>query len=189
VAGFFRKLFGGRATPRPSRAADNLNANPLAIASLDGVSPDDLSGKAHAAGERGIEREFARFRESFCFRPGENLVSHIEARRMAGLRDWLDWRSPEPEPKAFVRLALAMSDHGLHIWDQAGIDLYLHGRWDIGGGCTDESFEALTALAGVLGKPIKLFYKESAESEEYMVCPFKPAPDAEPGAAADRGRT
>jgi hypothetical protein len=175
VTGFFRRVFGGGTEGAHRRPAEaDFDTNPVAVAELMDV-PDGPVGRAPASGDSATRQEFERFRAAFCFQPDRNLMDYLKAQRMTRLRNWLHWRSPEPEPKAFIRLAVAMMDRGLNIWDQAGIDMFLHGRWSQGGGCTDESYECLKMLAKVLNKPIKFFFQETNdESAGYRKVDFQP---------------
>jgi hypothetical protein len=174
MPGFLRKLFGGKPEAAPtSKAGPDYDKNPVAVAQLTDV-PDSPVGRSAACGEETAEQEYERFRAEFCFRPGENLMQYLEAQGMVHLRDWLHWQTPEAEPKALIRLGLAMMDRGLNIWEQPGISIFLLGRWSEGAGCSDETYDCLQTFAKLLGKPIKFFFQESEDAEGYRICRFEP---------------
>jgi hypothetical protein len=58
---------------------------------------------------------------------------------------------------------------GHNIWEKHGRSLSYEGNWDQGGLPGRESMDALSVLAQVIGKPIKLYYREKPE----MVLEFR----------------
>jgi hypothetical protein len=64
---------------------------------------------------------------------------------------------------------------GQTLSDQPGFDMFLQGRWSMGGGCTDESFEALQLLVKAIGKPINFFFQESPRAEGFRITKIEPA--------------
>lgn len=168
---FLKNLFGAPKTaPRPTNEFDR---NPSAVAALLDVEGGPESG-ARASGDDRSQAEFRRFREGFCFAPGHNLMAALEAAGHHQVAHWLDPQTPEAEPKAVVRLGLALMDAGINYWEQPGLLLYLHGRWWAGGGCSDETYDCLQILAQVTGKPIRLMYQESDGADGYRKVEFQP---------------
>src|SRR5262249_18284994 len=122
------------------------------------------------------QREHDEFCAGFCHRPSERLIEYIESSQDDRLRSWFDWRCPEPEPKAFIRLMLAMIRSGVAIWDQPGITIYLQGRWSRGGGPSQRSQEGLSLISQLIGKPISVIYDMTPEPspESRKVLRFHP---------------
>lgn len=54
-----------------------------------------------------------------------------------------------------------------------GISMLYEGNWDHGGLPGQESLDAVSVLAQILGKPIKLFYRTKPDGEP-MVMKFEP---------------
>lgn len=147
LGGFFRRLFG--ATPPCEEAAE-------------GVRPDESLEALHA--------EFCR---SFCHQPGVNFMGFLRTKGLTRLSDWLHWETTDPLPKAFIRLAVDATRKGHAIWEKQGLSLSYEGNWDQGGLPGQESRDALSVLAQVIGKPIKLYYREKPEGPD-MVREFQP---------------
>ncbi|HEU4754058.1 MAG TPA: hypothetical protein VFU47_13190 [Armatimonadota bacterium] len=134
---FFRKLFG-RAQPQEAPAAvrgdDPADANPVATAAFLDRLDDGPKGTARATGEGTAGEEFEEFRATFCHQPGVNFWAYLEADNAWKMQQWLQPDTPEAEPKAIIRLLLEMQRRGENLWDQAGLAMFLHGRWSQGGG-------------------------------------------------------
>lgn len=151
---------------------DWRDTNPVVSASLT-ADANRMSVAAAATGEDEAQREYEEFCTHFYFKPETNLMEFIKAEHVTRLRDWLHWSNPEPEPKAFIRLALAMMRQGLNLWEQPGISMMFKGRWSQGGMPNQESQDALSVLAQVIEKPIKVFFQERPDAE-MKVLDFKP---------------
>jgi hypothetical protein len=172
---FFRKLFTappstGKSTPETFGERDH---NPVVGASIMGAADDGPRGSASAHEGEQAKPEYETFCASFCFRPGIKLLDFLEAEGITRLRAWLHWSTPEAEPKAFLRLMLELKRRGQNIWDQPGISLFVDGRWSQGGGPSSESQDALSVLAQVMEKPIKVYYRKRP-GEPIMVMEFQP---------------
>jgi hypothetical protein len=100
-------------------------------------------------------------------------MGFLEAQGVTRLVNWLHWSTPEAEPKAFIRLMLQLVRRGQQIWDQPGIRVFVDGRWSQGGGPSRESQAALSVLAQVLEKPIKVYYRRKPR-DPIMVMEFRP---------------
>jgi hypothetical protein len=107
-----------------------------------------------------IEDLYEEFCRTFCFRPGVNFMDYLKAEGHTDLIKWFHWTTPEPEPKAIIRLMVATTRAGQHVWDKKGLSLFHDGSWDRGGGPSDYTKDALSVLAKVLVKPIKVGYQE-----------------------------
>jgi hypothetical protein len=142
--GFFKKLFGG--TP----------------ASTQGVRAEESIEALH--------EEFCR---TFCHRPGVNFMAILQADGATRLIEWLQPSTPCALPKGFVRLAVDGTRRGIKFWEQPGITMVYEGNWSNGGLPPQESQDALSVLAQILGKPIKLYYQQQ-ENGPQMVKEFEP---------------
>jgi hypothetical protein len=100
-------------------------------------------------------------------------MDFLRAEGVTRLADWLHWSTPEAEPKAIIRLVLELMRRGQNFWDQPGISLYVDGRWSAGGGPSKESQDALSVLAQVLEKPIKVYFRKKP-AEPILVMEFHP---------------
>ena len=147
---FFRRLFG--TTPPSAEAAE-------------GVRPDESLEALHA--------EFCR---SFCHRPGVNFMEFLRSQGVTRLIDWLHWDTNDPLARSFIRLAVDATRRGHKIWEKPGLTMSYEGNWDHGGLPGQESRDALSVLAQVLGKPIKLYYQEKPDGP-HLVMEFKPCAD------------
>ncbi|MCI0357575.1 MAG: hypothetical protein L0211_03705 [Planctomycetaceae bacterium] len=134
------------------------DANPVVAACITGRQDSEPKATAGCWEHAESKPEYERFRASFCLPTGIKLTDVIERDGLSPLRNWLHFESDDAEPKAFIRLMLALADRGESFWDQPGISLFLEGRWSQGGGPSPASDEALAILAHTLGKPIKLFF-------------------------------
>jgi hypothetical protein len=175
MRGFFRKLFG---TP-PSKEASLTETfgehdhNPVVAASIMGAADDGPKGTASADEGEQAKPDYEAFCADFCFRPGTKLMDFLEVEGVTRLQAWLHWSTPEAEPKAFIRLMLELVRRGQNIWDQPGISLFVDGRWSQGGGPSGESQDALSVLAQILAKPIKVYYRQKP-GDPMMVMEFQP---------------
>jgi hypothetical protein len=172
---FFRKLFRASPTSGESSTAtvDERDDNPGAAASISGAANDGPRGVASAREGEHAKPDYETFCAQFCFRPDTRLVAFLEAQGVTRLLAWLHWSTPEAEPKAFIRLMLELLRRGQQIWDQPGISLFVDGRWSQGGGPSSESQAALSVLAQVLEKPIKVYYRQKPR-DPIMVIEFRP---------------
>ena len=100
-------------------------------------------------------------------------MEFLKAEGVTELIDWLQWGTPEAEPKAFIRLMLEMQRQDKNIWDQPGIVMLVEGRWSQGGGPSRNSQDALSVLVQVLAKPIKVYYHKKP-NDPLMVMEFHP---------------
>jgi hypothetical protein len=139
---FLRKLFG-----RSGQTSTPTNTGSSGQQSAQSVGPDEK-----------IEDLYDEFCRTFCFRPGVNFMDYLKAEGHTDLIQWFHWTTPEPEPKAIIRLVVATTRLGQNIWDKKGFSLYHDGSWDRGGGPSDYTKDALSVLAKVLGKPITVGY-------------------------------
>jgi hypothetical protein len=150
VLNFLRRLF----TP-PTR----IDAEPKA---LSGVREDER-----------IEDLYDEFCRTFCIRPGVKLMAHLEAEGVTRLIEWLHPRTPCAVPKSVIRLGVDGTRKGYNVWDQRGISMCYEGNWEQGGLPGPESLDALSVLAQVIGKPIKLYFQETQDGP-YKVMEFEP---------------
>jgi hypothetical protein len=140
LGGFFRRLFG--TTPRCEESAE-------------GVRPDES-----------LEALQAEFCRSFCHQPGVNFMDFLRTEGVTQLSDWLRGDTTDPLAQAFIRLAVDASRKGHKVWEKQGLSLSYEGNWDQGGLPGQESMEALSVLAQVIGKPIKLYYREKPDGPD-----------------------
>jgi hypothetical protein len=129
----------------------------------------DATVGAGIQSEESAEMLYQEFCRTFCFRPGVNLMDHLKAKGLTELIAWFHPSTPEPEPKSFIALAVNGARDGHKIWEKQGVSIFHEGRWDQGGGPTARSQEALAVLAQVLGKPIKVYFRENPESEMRLI--------------------
>ena len=145
--GFIRRLFGktppGEATAEPLRPDESLEA---------------------------LHAEFCR---NFCHRPGVNFIDFLRRQGVTRLIDWLQWQTADPIAQSFIRLAVDWTRKSQNIWEKQGLSMLFEGNWDRGGLPAQESHDALSVLAHVLGKPLKLYYRERPDGP-YMVLEFQP---------------
>jgi hypothetical protein len=146
--GFIRRLFA----PTPH------SEEPTA-----GVRPDESLEALHA--------EFCR---TFCHQPDVKFMDFLRSAGVTRLIDWLRSDTTDPLPKSFIRLAVDATRKGHRIWEKQGLSMFYEGNWTEGSGLPgQESLDALSVLAQVLGKPIKLYYKEKPDGP-HMVMEFHP---------------
>lgn len=143
LSSFIRKLFG---TTAPSEAA------------AEGVRPDES-----------LEALHAEFCGTFCHRPQVNFMEFLQRQGVTRLIDWLRWETADSLAQSFIQLAVDGTRKGHRIWEKQGLSMLFEGNWDRGGLPSQESQEALSVLAQVLGKPIKLHYREHADGPDKVL--------------------
>jgi hypothetical protein len=172
VWSIFRRLFG--APPTEPENFGERDANPMVTASIMGMA--DKGGPVFSAwaneGEQ-AKSDYEAFADAFCLRPGVKLMDFLDAEGVIKLKAWLHWSTLEAEPKAFIRLALDLLRRGQSLGDQPGISFFVDGRWSQGGGPSQPSQDALSVLAQVLQKPIKVFFRKKP-AEPILVMEFHP---------------
>jgi hypothetical protein len=171
--GLVRKLFGAPPSRDAGQSFGDRDQNPVAVAGILGAGDGSPRGTGSAREGQLAKPDYDAFRATFCCRPGRKLADVLEAEGVTRLTAWLHWGTPEPEPKAFIRLMLELMRRGESIWDQSGISLYVEGRWSQGGGPSRESQDALSVLAQILAKPIKVYY-EKRPGDPMAVMEFQP---------------
>jgi hypothetical protein len=172
--GSLRKLLG--ATPSNAPAASpygERDRNPLAVASITGAANEGPKGVASAHEGEQAKPDYDVFCAKFCFRPHTKFMDFLEAEGVTRLKAWFHWSTPEAEPNAIIRLLVELMRQGVNIWEQPGISLYLDGGWSRGGGPSSDSQAALSVLAQILEKPIKVYYRQKP-NEPIMVTEFRP---------------
>jgi len=139
-----------------------------------GTSPQGGGGTAGVRPEEGLDNLYAEFCRTFCHRPGVNFMDFLKAEGVTLMIDWLQPATPCALPKGFIRLAVDATRKGYKVWEgQEPIIMNYEGNWDQGGLPGRESLDAVSVLAQILGKSIKLYYREKPEGE-LMVMEFKP---------------
>ena len=160
MKGIFQRLFG-------RHAEQHSTSSPVSD-----LAPATVGASAVEDGQE-VQREYEEFCRTFYFRPGERFMDHLAAEGVHQLRHWFHPGTAEPEPKAFIRLANDATRRGVKVWEQTGLEMYLHGRWSQGGGPSQVSQDGLSVLSQILGMPIKIYYRP-AEDAEMMVMEFEP---------------
>jgi hypothetical protein len=155
-----------------AEAFGERDENPQVVASFMGMAETGPWGKATALEGEQAKADYEEFCATFCHRPGTNFIDFLKAERVTQMLDWLQWSTPEAEPKAFIRLMLEMQKQGKNIWDQPGISMLHEGRWSKGGGPSRLSRDALSVLAQILKKPIKVYY-HIKPNDPLMVMEFR----------------
>ena len=167
----FGKLFGGRSGSEPTDGAgDVADDNPRASAQFtDRVGVEEPKGVAYAQGEENLQEEHDHFCASFQFKPGVLFLEFLRKEGVTRMIEWIDWRSPYPEPKAIIRLVLDMQQRGENFWDQSGITIFVAGSRSDGGGPSQESQDAISVFAQITGKPVKVYYRDKAGGDAPLV--------------------
>jgi hypothetical protein len=140
---------------------------------LFGTAPPVERGGTGVRPDESLDDLYAEFRRTFCHRPGVNFMAFLEAE---GLTRLIAWLRPDGEcalPKSLIRLFVDGTRRGVNVWDVPGLSLNYEGNWSHGGLPAQESRDALSVLAQVLGKPIKLYYTERPDGET-RVLEFQP---------------
>src|SRR6516164_3645818 len=159
--GSLRKLLGANASNEPAASPyGERDTNPVAVASIMGAATEGPKGLASAHEGEQAKADYDSFCANFCFRPETRLMEFLEAEAVTRLESWFHWSTREAEPKAIIRLMVELTRQGVNVWEQPGISLFLDGRWSQGGGPSSESQAALSVLAQVLEKPIKVYYRQ-----------------------------
>ena len=172
--GSLRKLLGATFSNEPTASPyGERDNNPAAAVSITGAANEGPKGVASAHEGEQAKSDFDVFCTSFYIRPDTKLMDFLEAEGVTRLKSWFHWSTPEPEPKAIIRLMLELMRQGVKIWEQPGLSLFLDGRWSQGGGPSSESQAALSVLAQILEKPIKVYYRQKP-AEPIMVTEFRP---------------
>ena len=105
-----------------------------------------------------LHSEFCR---TFEHKPGVNFMEFLEREGVTRMIEWLRPETPCAIPKGFVRLAVDSLRKGYNLWESDGVSMAYEGNWTAGGGLPpQESQDALSVLAQILEKPIKLYYTE-----------------------------
>jgi hypothetical protein len=139
-----------------------------------GKSPQARGGAAGVRPDESLDDLYAEFCRTFCHRPGVNFMDFLKAEGVTRMIDWLRPDSPCALPKGFIRLAVDATRKGYKVWEvREPIYMNYEGNWDQGGLPGRESLDALSVLAQILGKPIKLYYREKPDGE-LMVMDFQP---------------
>ena len=144
---FLRKLFGSGA--------------PVPVAQNSARQDDEISA---------LHEEFCR---TFCHKPGVNFMAFLEAEGVTRMIDWLSPSTRCALPKGFMSFAVNSTRQGQNIWDMPGVSMLYEGNWDNGGTPPQPSLDAVSVLAQILGKPIKIFYTVK-QGGEYMVMVLEP---------------
>ena len=161
---FLKRLFSRRPKFTPEEAL--LDKDPMAVATvLD--EQDGFAGKARASDVAQARVLHGDFVAKVCVRPGVRLVVHLQASGADKVVDWFWPETPEPEPKALAQLFVDLAHQGKTLSEQPGFDIFLHGRWSEGGGCSPASLEALQHLVKAIGKPIHLYYQEHPRDKKF----------------------
>jgi hypothetical protein len=140
-----------------------------------------LGGSARGAGgqvgvrpDESLDDLYAEFCRTFCHRPGVNFMDFLRAEGVTRMIAWLRPDSPCALPKGIIRLFVDATRKGYKVWEEPGpISMNYEGNWDQGGLPGQESLDAVSVLAQILGKPIKLYYREKPDGP-LMVMEFQP---------------
>ena len=155
--GLLGKLFG------KSRGSESGTATNCGASDGTGVMPDES-----------IDDLYEEFCRTFHFRPGVNFMDFLKAEGLTRMIEWLHPSTPCALPKGFIRLAVDATRKGSTFWERRGISMYYEGNWTPGGGLPpQESRDALSVLAQIIEKPIKLYYTEKQDGP-MMVMEFVP---------------
>ena len=124
--------------------------------------------------DESIEALYEEFCRTFCHRPGVNFIQYLRDQGVTRMIEWLRPETPCALPRDFIRLAVDATRKGDKTWEQPGVNMMYLDNWSDGGGLpTQESRDALSALAQILEKPIKLYYTQT-EGGELMLMEFEP---------------
>lgn len=162
---FLRSWLGGsrEVDSRPRDAIASRDAAPVATASVMGQS----GGLKATAGSWEID-EACRDSDAFWAHVHSDSAFAQNVASQPELKAWLDCKSPDAEPKAFIRLALMLSENGESILNQPGISIFLDGRWTEGPGPSQQSDRGLALLARALHVPIKLYFTKTPGAPPWM---------------------
>jgi hypothetical protein len=140
---------------------------------LFGNSPPAPAAPAAAPPLEDIGAVHAEFCRTFCHRPGVNFMDFLQAEGVTRMIDWLRPETPCAVPRGFVRWAVNITRQGEHVWDKSGVSLLYEGNAEQGGLPPQESLDALSVLAQILGKPVKLFHRPRPAAD-LMVMEYAP---------------
>lgn len=172
IQAFQRRAAGPSASDAASTPAADPAANPTAVASFIDRN-DGPRGRAAAHGEGTYPTELEEFRASFCHRPGVNFWKLLKQDGVTRMMDWFGPETPEPEPKALVRLALDMMQRGESFQDQPCVAMLVQVLPSNGGKPSQLSQDALSVFAQITGKPVVVYYEPQPEAP-MMVMRFEP---------------
>ena len=143
------------------------------IRRLRGTTPPSEATAASVRPDESLEALHAEFCRTFCHRPQVNFIDFLRRQGVTRLIDWLQWQTADPLAQSFIRLAVDWTRKGQNIWEKQGLSMLFEGNWDRGGLPSRESQAALSVLTQVLGKPLKLYYRERPDGP-VMVLEFQP---------------
>jgi len=149
MTGFIRRVFGSASPPSGARGA---------------------SARAQDTIDDALFEEFCR---TFCYRPGVNFMDFLKAEGVTRMIEWLRPATTCALTKAFIRLAVDATRKGQNIWEMPGLSMLYEGYWDPESLPGRDSLDAMSVLAQILAKPIKVFYREKVDGE-LMVMKFEP---------------
>jgi hypothetical protein len=154
----------GQAQSAPG--SNDREYNPVVTAKFTGDDTIPIAVAAACEGP-GFWLEYDEFCEGFEYQPGKRLMKdYVLAEDDRRLSTWLDWQGREPEPKAIMRLMLAMMRSRENIWDKPNLVLFRQGQWSAGGGPSPASQECLSVMAQLIGKMITVSYKSSQDAPD-----------------------
>src|SRR5688572_12058798 len=111
--------------------------------------------------DESLEALYDEFCRTFCHKPGVNFMKFMKDEGVTHLIDWLRPETPCALPKGFIRLAVDATRKGYKFWEQPGVNMMYEGNWTEGGGLPPkESLDAVSVMAQILEKPIKLYYTD-----------------------------
>ena len=128
---------------------------------------------AGAQDDERLDALYEEFCRTFQHKPGVNFMNFLRQEDVTALIDWLRPNGACALPAGFIRLAVDSTRKGYRVWEQPGINMMYEGRWDHGGLPLRESLDALSVLAQVLEKPIKLTYTQT-EGGDVLQIEFEP---------------
>jgi hypothetical protein len=123
--------------------------------------------------DKSLEPLHTEFCQTFCHQPGVNFSDFLRREKVTRLIDWLDWKTGDPIAQSFIRQAVECTRRGENFGDKPGISLLFEGNYDRGGKPNQASQDALSVLAQVLGKPVKLYYHDKPGGTP-LVMEFRP---------------
>jgi hypothetical protein len=166
---FLRNLLGGPQTP-PAPTNEGSGAeeiNPGALAQMAGREQDQAESRVRP--EESIAELYDEFCRTFFIRPGVTLMDQLREQRNTQLLKWLHWNTLEPEPKAFIRLALECTRSGMSVWSREKVEWYIEGLPANDGGPSPASEEGLALLCKATGSAFDIFYTSRASGEIQFV--------------------
>lgn len=140
------------------------------IRSLFGRS---TASKPASPPDESLEPLHTEFCQTFCHQPGVNFIDLLRREEVTRLIDWLDWKTGDPLAQSFIRQAVEGTRQGQNFWDKPGLSMLYEGNYARGGKPSQESQNALSVLAQVLNKPVKLYFREQPDGPP-LVMEFQP---------------